>query len=335
MYKVKILKEIYISKSKLKNMVLDFDPFEIYPNNMEKKKPMLLVDLGYATFYRFNATKNWYKLSHPEEKEELSKDNYNWGENDEFMEKFNQQYVAKILEVAKKYKIPKHNIILAQDCSSCNNWRNELFKNYKQTRKDQRDKKGFDGALVFKKAHEYTFPAMAKNNGFKLFKHSEIEADDINAIITKYYQEHFKNVDVYILATDKDYLQLSNGKMHLINFKGQILNDKNEDAKNADGKYQLWHKIIAGDKSDDIAPLKIKRSYLRPNAKPNQYTHINATKKDAVMLASNWKKFLKDIEEDDELIDKKQLKLSRNLIDFDNIPKKYETTIVKQLKKYL
>jgi 5'-3' exonuclease len=342
---IKIIKTISIPNSKLRKLKtyskkqnvsnVDFDPFEIYPNNMEKNKPILLVDLGYTTFYRFNATKTWYKMSHPEEKEAVSKDDYDWGENPEFMEKFNSQYLAKILEMAKKYKVPSHNIVLAQDCSSCDNWRNGLFKNYKQTRKDQRAKKGFDGAKVFKHAHEYTFKAMAKNNGFKLFKHKEIEADDINAIITKYFQEHFPKVDVYILASDKDYLQLSNGKLHLIDFKGKIINDKEKDAKNADGEYQLWHKIISGDKSDDIAPLKIKRSYLRPNAKPNQYTHINATKKDAELLASNWKKFLKDIEKDDELIDKKQLELSRKLIDFNLIPKKYESVIVKQLDKLL
>lgn len=337
---IKIIKKVYINKNKLmskskKSQNIDFDPFDIYPNNIQHDKPILLVDLGYTTFYRFNATKTWYKHSHPEEKEQLSKDDYEWDKNQIFMEKFNQQYLSKILEMAKKYNIPHHNIILAQDCSSCNNWRGKLYDNYKQTRIDQRSKKGFDGAKVFKHAHEYTFIAMAKNNGFKLFKHNEIEADDINAIITKYYQNKYPNLDVYILATDKDYLQLSNGKLHLIDFKGNILNDKNKDPKNADGKYQLWHKIISGDKSDDIQPLKIKRSYIRTDGKSSSYTHINATKKDAELLASNWKKFLKDIEKDPDLINKKQLELSQQLIDFEYIPKKYEIVIIKQLETYL
>ena len=328
------IKKVYFTKSK-KSKIIDFDPFEIYPNNLELGKSILLVDLGYATFYRFNATKTWYKHSHPEEKEEVSKDDYDWSKNQIFMEKFNQQFLSKILEIAKKYKVPHHNIILSQDCSSCNNWRNQLFDNYKQTRKDQRDKKGFDGANVFKHAHEYTFNAMVKNNGFKLFYHKDIEADDVNAIITKYYQKHFPNVDVYILASDRDYMQLSNGKMHLIDFKGTIINDKTKDKNNTDGQYQLWYKIISGDKSDDIAPLKIKRSYIRPGTKSSSHTHINATKKDAETLASNWKKFLKDIEQNEDLVDNKQLELSRKLIDFNYIPPKYESIIIKQLIKYI
>lgn len=338
----KIIKTVYIknnnnnnNKMKKTKKETDFDPFDIHPNDLEKNKPILLVDLGYATFYRFNATKTWYKHSHPEEKEEWSKKDYEWGDNEEFMEKFNNQYIKCIKDVAKKFKIPVHNVILAQDCSSCNNWRNALFSDYKLTRKELRDKNGFDGAKVFKTAHTYTFGAMAKNEGFKLIKHNEIEADDINAIITKYYQTFYPKEDVYILASDKDYLQLSNGKLHLIDFKGKILNSKTIDPKNADGTYQLWYKIIVGDKSDNIAPLKIKRSYIRPNAKTSSsYTYINANKTDADNLASNIKKFMKDIEEDSELVNMKQLNLNRQLIDFNLIPVKYQNNIIKKLEKY-
>jgi 5'-3' exonuclease len=314
---------------------IDFHPFDIYPNDMQKNKPILLVDLGYATFYRFNATKTWYKHSHPDEKEEYSKDDYEWADNNVFMEKFNQQYWKCINELANKFKIPAHNVILAQDCSSCDNWRNDIYGDYKLTRKEQRDKCGFDGAKIFKYAFTHLFKALCKNYGFKLFKHEKIEADDINAIITQYYQQNFPKLNVYIVASDKDYLQLSNGYLHLIDFKGRLINDKEKDIKNIDGSYQLWHKIIFGDKSDNIPPLKIQRQYIRPKAKSGLDGKINATKGDANTLATDWKKFLKDVEKNPDLIDNKQLEMNKHLIDFNYIPKKYAKPIVKQLEEYL
>ena len=53
---------------------------------IDTDKPILLIDLGYAMFYRYSATQVWYKHSHPEEKGDLVKD-YKWHENKEFVEK--------------------------------------------------------------------------------------------------------------------------------------------------------------------------------------------------------------------------------------------------------
>lgn len=314
----------------------EFDPFEIYPDKIESNKPVLLVDLGYTTFYRFNAAKTWYKHSHPEEKETFESEGYDWGDNKEFMDKFDKKYVEELLLVAKKYRIPHHNIVMARDCKSCDNWRGKLYKEYKLTRKMDVGKKGFDGEKVFKHAYEYTFDAMVKNYGFKLIKHKDIEADDVNAIITQYYQKHFPNVHVYILATDKDYLQLGNGKMHLIDFKGRLLNDKKDDTKLNDGHYQLWYKILIGDKSDNIPAVKIKRKYIRPNAKTGIDSYINITKKDGEMLASppNLSKLMSDFEEDPELLKQSQLDLNCQLIDFNMIPAKYRNIVTKELEKY-
>lgn len=335
----KVIKTVRIKpqmkKPTFKSKNIDFDPFDIYPDNIQHNKPILLVDLGYVTFYRFNATKTWYKHSHPEEKEEVKKEGYEWGDNKEFMEKFSSQYVKCIQDIAKKFKVPEHNVIMAQDCSSCDNWRNDLFADYKLTRKEQREKTGFDGAKVFKYVFDVLLEGIVKNYGFKLFKHNNIEADDINAVIAKYYQSNFPSTNVYILASDKDYMQLGNEHFFLVDFKKNILNDKTKDPKNADGKYQLWHKIISGDKSDNIAPLKIQRKYIRPAAKTRLDEYINASKKDAEVLASNWKKFLKDIQKDPKLVNMKQLELNKKLVDFDNIPNKYAKVVIKQLLSYL
>lgn len=328
-------KKMPTKTKKVKSSEIDFDPFEIYPNNMEHNKPILLVDLGFTTFYRFNATKTWYKHSHPEEKEQLKSPDYDWGNNQEFIDKFDKLYIEKILLMAKKFSVPKHNVILAQDCKSCDNWRGKLFKDYKLTRKLNKEKNGFDGESVFKHAYEYTFNAMAKNYGFKLIKHKDIEADDINAIIAQYYQKHFPKLNIFILATDKDYLQLGNGKTHLINFQGVILNDPKKDPTLNNGEYQLWYKILIGDKSDNIPAIKIKRKYVKPNAKTGLDTYINITNESGKLLASNMKEFMKNLDNDPEMINQTQFNLNRKLIDFNMIPQKYQKIIIKELETYL
>ena len=309
----------------------DFDPLQIHPYHIEPNKPILLVDLGYATFYRFNATKKWYMLAHPEEKDEIKHPDYDWGNNKKFLEKFNKKFVESILATAKKFKIPNHNIILTEDCKSCNNWRQKLYETYKETRKKQRSLKGFDGKKVFEHAFDYTFKAMTKNYGFKLFRHKELESDDINAIITKYYQQKYPKVDVYILASDRDYLQLSNGKLHLIDFKGTIIN-----ANEVNGNYHLWMKILTGDKSDDIPPIKFKKKLVKETVKgdPNQY--INATKIIAEPFALDTKKLENDLKTHPDLIESiDKLKLNQLLIDFNMIPKPYVKEILKMIQKYV
>lgn len=319
----------------IKKPPAEFDPFEIYPDHLQESKPILLVDLGYATFYRFNATKKWYKSAHPEEKEELSNKDYDWGENKIFMTMFEKKYLDYLLTLAKQFKVPKHNIIMAQDCSSCHNWRSKLYDDYKLPRQLERQKNGFDGESVFKFAFETTFKSLAKNYGFKLLKHKEIEADDINGIITTYYRQNYPKINVYILATDKDYLQLSRPGFYLIDFKGNILNlDANNNP--VDGEEQLWTKILTGDKSDHIPPIRFKNKYIKPNAKRNAEDYVNANKNNIKLYTSDLKKFHQDLIDYDDLIeDKNQLALNQHLIDFEMIPQKYQKYVIKKIQNLL
>jgi hypothetical protein len=311
------------------NKEIEFDPFEIYPEHLESNKPILLVDLGFTTFYRFNATKNWYTHAHPEEKDIISADDYEWFDNKEFMDKFKKRYVETLLDVAKNYKIPKHNIILAQDCSSCDNWRGKLYENYKLQRKLARSKKGFDGAKVFEDAFNNLFPSIAKNYGFKLIKHNEIESDDINAIIAKYYQIHYPNLKIYILATDKDYFQLTNDNTHLIDFSNKIINQ----GKN--GEFELWYKIFTGDKSDNIPAVKFKKGLVSENIKSGHDIYINANNEIATKYANNIELFFNDLKQNPDLVRQNQLDLNRQLIDFNYIPSTYQTDVIKMLHKYM
>ena len=62
-----------------------------------KSNNIILVDSSYTSFYRFFATRTWYSMAHKEDFKELQKvvkdlgkdfANYNWIENEVFMEKY-------------------------------------------------------------------------------------------------------------------------------------------------------------------------------------------------------------------------------------------------------
>lgn len=97
---------------------------------IDSSKPLLLVDLGFALFYRYSATQTWYRHAHPEEKDDLTKD-YKWPSNKVFMEKMKEMFSKDILALAKKLKIPHANIIIAEDCRLKNNWRTKIYSEYK------------------------------------------------------------------------------------------------------------------------------------------------------------------------------------------------------------
>lgn len=306
---------------------IDFDPFETYPDNIDITKPLLLVDLGYATFYRFNATKTWYKLAHPELKEELNSPDYKWFENKEFLSKFEKKYLDSLLELAKSKKVPQYNIIMCADCKSCDNWRNEYFEKYKYQRIEAR-KNGFDGKEVFKYANDVLFPVLCKNYGFKLLRIDNIEADDIAGTICKYMTTNYPKINVYIMATDKDYLQVTNDMIKLIDFKGKVLSE------GVNGTEQLWYKMLIGDSSDNIPNVKFKRELVKPDSKSGaEYVGLS---KDAVLkYCKDLPKFFKELELHPDLLDMNQFVVNQMIIDFDYIPDKNKKQVVKEFTKMI
>lgn len=311
-----------------KNAKIDFDPFEIYPNNIDITKPLLLVDLGYATFYRFNATKTWFKFSHPEIKDELNKPDYNWFENKEFMEKFEKKYLDSLLDLAKLNKVPQYNIIMCADCKSCDNWRNEYFDKYKSQRIEARNKNGFNGKEVFKHAHDILFPILNKNYGFKSIRVDNIEADDIIGTICKYMTANHPNINVYIMATDKDYMQVTNDMVKLVDFKGKVLSE------GVNSTEQLWYKMLIGDSSDNIPPVKFKRSLVKTNAKTGA-EYVRLPKEDVMKYCKDLPKFFDKLKQHPDLIDMDQFVVNQMIIDFDYIPDKSKKQVIKEFTQFV
>lgn len=221
---------------------------------IDTDKPILLIDLGYAMFYRYSATQVWYKHSHPEEKASLVKD-YKWHENVEFVEKMKKMFIVDILQLAKKYKVPKTNIIIAEDCHLKDNWRSQIFPEYKGQRSGEREKNGWQGGPSFDIMYKEAIPDMVNVHGVNHLKHDKIEADDI---ISQIVIKHMGKMKFIIVASDNDYFQILEDDVDLINMKGVSQKDKMRMSPQG----HLMEKILKGDVSDNIGACLFNKKLL-------------------------------------------------------------------------
>jgi 5'-3' exonuclease len=209
---------------------------------------ILIIDLGYYNFYRFYATKQWYKSANPDDKFE---DGYDWSQNEVFWNKFFKMFISTIEKYIKKFKIDK--VIIAKDCKRCTIWRTLLFKEYKANREENYKKTNFQGGKVFKKSYEKIIPELLKNDNFKMIKCKSLEADDIIAICVKKLKKN-KNNNLWVVSSDHDLLQLIDENITLMDAKMKSYNHKSYGTPDKD----VFMKVVVGDKSDNI-PQVFKR----------------------------------------------------------------------------
>ena len=213
----------------------------------------IFIDGSYYCFYRYFAIENWFKLAKPEEK--IS----NPIENETFVAKFRKTFVEKIKEIPKKLGIDNPIFIVGKDCPRKEIWRMNLFKEYKKNReKDD----GFLGGAFFKMAYN---DKLFEDAGCKLIlKHDHLEADDCIAMAVKHTLSRFPNANIWIIASDMDYLQIASEKVKIFSLKFKNLQDSKNSFKHAEK--DLFCKIISGDKSDGISPI-FKKCGIKTAAK--------------------------------------------------------------------
>lgn len=207
----------------------------------------LILDLSYVNFYRFYATKQWYKNAHPEDTIEMG---YDWSKNVVFMEKFKKMFISHYKNYIKKFKIDK--VIIARDCPRDDIWRVSLYPGYKGTRKINYDKTQFMGGYVFKWCYEHIIPTLLSDNVIQI-KLDKLEADDLIYLSCKKIidTDHLSNIR--IISSDHDLLQIKdmspNIKLYTANLKCY------DDKYSGSADYECFKKAIIGDKSDNIHPI--------------------------------------------------------------------------------
>ena len=245
----------------------DFHYYEDSHSQFDYQKPFLLVDSSYVIFYRFFALRTWYSMAHKEKFAIVNNsDEYDWMGDTVFMEKFNKTFLDGILKLLKKYKIPSSNLIFSLDCPSWEIWRHTIINGYKENRKDSHIKSKFYCYKIFAHAEENIIAPFAKLHKSHIARVKNAEGDDINAVLIQHIrqsqsQSQSQSSEIYIVATDCDYIQMCDNNTHLLDIKGKNLSNPKLTPTHCKLKY-LITKILVGDKSDEIPPCLISSKFL-------------------------------------------------------------------------
>ena len=262
-------------------------------DNANSKKTFIFIDGSYFCFYRYYSLINWWRNAYPEEPME---DPY---QNEKFVEKFRKTFVENVQQIAKKLGIKKDVepiLIVGKDCKRENIWRVELFPQYKANRANGKED-GFMGGPFFKMAYEEEL--FVKGGARSILKHSKLEADDCIAISVKRLTTMQPNCNIYIITSDKDYLQLNSHNVHLFNLAFKNIAENKSSTGNP--KTDLEIKIIMGDTSDNIPSVF-------PKCGP----------KTAQKCVDDPEFFKKKMANNPDYY--KQYDLNKKIVDFDNIP---------------
>jgi 5'-3' exonuclease len=171
-------------------------------------------------------------------------------ENEIFRNKFISTFINSVDELVNKIQLNKKDpfcIIVGKDCKRENIWRTNLFPEYKSGR----NRDGFMGKPFFKMVYEEEL--FQKGGANLIISFDTLEADDCIAISTKYIQNAYPEKFIFIISSDKDYLQLSCSNVEIYNLHYKKLIDLK--SCHGDPKLDLFCKIVSGDKSDNISSV--------------------------------------------------------------------------------
>jgi len=265
---------------------------------------------------------------------------------DEFMPMFYHLMLNSLRHISRKF--PNNEIVLAIDGK--NNWRKEIYPEYKGHRKKNRDESDINFNEYFSKLEAF-INILDKCFPYKVIKVDGVEADDIIAVLSKRIE------GTIVVTSDKDMKQclLYNARMY-DPIKQKEIEDSLENIK----LFKDIH-VLIGDKSDNVPSVregleystdfikflkennvfvydvdklefeykdlfeKIKKEFEEKCPDKDIYKKARFGEKTAL-------KFLREGHFKEALLSKKfkyNYKRNQQLIDFDFIPKKVEEKIWK------
>ena len=208
------------------------------------KKTFIFIDGSYFCFYRYHSLLTWWKNAYPEI---VIEDPF---QNEAFVAKFRKTFVEHVQKLQKNLGIHKSvtpTIIVGKDCKRENIWRNELFPKYKGTRANGAED-GFMGGPFFKMVYQDNL--FIEGGAKTILYHNKLEADDCVALSVKRVLDKYADCNVYIITSDKDYLQLAEQRVHIYNLAFKKITDQKSSTGSAE--CDLFCKIVMGDISDNI-----------------------------------------------------------------------------------
>lgn len=195
-------------------------------------------------------------------------------------------------------------IFLCLDSPLKDNWRMQIFSEYKQHRKiiaqkfDVRDTFAYGMSVLLNKID------INKYFGIKVVKVHSAEGDDIIATINTKIDATYK----FIIASDNDFLQLP-ANVKQFNLEGKEVKPEPYKDLPVNGRQYLLAKILTGDKSDNIPQVFPRCGYAS-----------------AMKLVLNPAELKEKLKNDPAAME--QFRLNQKLIDFKNIPEELIESIL-------
>jgi 5'-3' exonuclease len=273
---------------------------------------LILVDASYTSFYRFFATLRW--LSHsdrPMYDRLIGCSTYDWSLCEKFMRTYTNQYLAAIKKAVGVKVYGSSKIIFCLDSRLSTVWRTAKYREYKATRPDLA--KRFNFSPLFKKTKYELIPGLVDKYKNKIFslQISCAEADDVIAVISRYYESTKPAMKVYIISGDSDFQQLGRHNLFFINYKEKMMRSINA----TEARRLLDLKILSGDPTDNIPPV---------------FPGLRMGKKKE-LLSDN--QLLKNALHDNPMA-AHQYKVNKRMIDFSYIPKKIVRSTLSKLLSF-
>ena len=210
----------------------------------------ILVDVGYLFFYRYHATKLWYKKAH------TYTDDLDMVNDDNFCKTYKKKIEACISDIIKKYKTDWSKVIFCRDTRQKNIWRNSLYPEYKATR-DTSKLTGLPKAAALLRTTIFDIVRIYNAKSIGVCK---AEADDIVYGCICVIRKNDKICPIVIVASDHDYYQILSENITLIgldkrNHMLQSTRFTNNLSISEAQRVDLLVKIISGDTSDNIKSI--------------------------------------------------------------------------------
>lgn len=200
----------------------------------------IFIDGSYFIFFRYFSLVSYYSNRGLEMPREPHLDEV-------FMEKYKRLFLKTLLELPKQMGLNKTDslqMFVGKDDLRENLWRTKLYPEYKAGRKECNEIGPFFEIVYREKWFESTA---------KVLYMDELEADDCVALSVKRLPN---TCQIFIITSDKDYLQLAAEHVHIYDLKYRKLTEAKSSHNNPD--LDLFCKILSGDPSDNI-PRSLKK----------------------------------------------------------------------------
>ena len=217
-------------------------------------------------FYRYYATKLWYRRAHPDDAEDHEDHEDHTDHKDQpdlkmvqtsaFKNMYTRRIESSIQDLISRYGTDWTNVFFCCDCPRSEIWRMRLHPVYKACR----DGKVPSGIPIAAGYLQETLDQLRSEYGCAVLRVPTAEADDIVYVTRKSLLEANTSASFTIVASDADYHQICEANTRLVRFdgrdemKGSARN--REDVIDAEAPMlDLQIKIIAGDTSDNIPAI--------------------------------------------------------------------------------